>query len=63
MQKCWKKLPDDRPDFTDVMKDLEVFMTRDKPYMEMIEIIGEGDGYTVPPEDNSDAENDASEMV
>jgi len=45
------------------MKDLEVFMTRDKPYMEMIEIIGEGDGYTVPPEDNSDAENDASEMV
>jgi len=62
MQDCWKEKPDDRPAFNDVIKDLEVFMTRDKPYVEMIEIIGEDDGYMIP-EDNSDAENNASEMV
>ena len=62
MQNCWNKQPDHRPTFSDVIKDLENLMTRDKPYVEMIEMTEEDDGYRVPA-DNSDVESDALDMV
>jgi len=62
MQSCWHEHAQNRPSFSDVIKRLETLMTRDKPYVELLELTEGDDGYTVPL-DNSDSESDVSDMV
>jgi len=62
MQSCWLACPGDRPSFTDISNRLEAFMTIDKPYVELLNIITQGDdGYTVPIVDSDSSETHIAE--
>jgi len=62
MQSCWLACPEDRPSFTDISNRLEAFMTIDKPYVELLNIITQGDdGYTVPIIHSDNSEIDIAE--
>lgn len=64
MRSCWCELAESRPTFSDLVKRIEAVMTRNKPYVELMEMGEDEDGYTIPFE-NSDVGNqsDASDMV
>ena len=52
MQSCWLEDAQDRPTFSDVIKSLETMMTRDKPYVELVQMMEEN----IAPVDNNDME-------
>ena len=58
MRNCWSEHAQDRPSFSDVIKSLEIVMTRDKPYVEFTGIDEDNHYYSIPM---SDGEQEADE--
>ena len=59
MTNCWNKDSQDRPPFSDVIQNIEILMTRDKPYVEFMGINEHDECYQVPSF-NSIPESDES---
>lgn len=63
MQSCWNEHAQYRPSFSDVIKTLEKLMTRDTPYVELLEMTEGDDGYLVPVDDSDSEDSDVSDKV
>lgn len=48
MKSCWAQIPDDRPVFKDVIETLEIMMTRENPYFELLATTQAGKDYDIP---------------
>ena len=68
MTRCWADNPDSRPTFTELCQDLEEWMQRDTPYLDMDQIdenepyydasaVSQSSGSSERPNSNSNADN------
>jgi len=61
MKNCWAEHAQDRPSFSDLITVFETLMSRDNPYVELVNTMEMGDNAYVISMDDSDQESDISE--